>query len=64
MNRATAVHEDRDTQKLRLDIFGYTIAFTAADLITSHSQAHNTINCAAHTTGTGAFPLQQRTKLV
>ena len=29
LNRATAVHEDRDTQKLRLDIFGYHIAFTA-----------------------------------
>ena len=27
----------------------------AADLITSHSQAHNTINRATHTTGTGAF---------
>ena len=36
LNRATAVHEDRDTQKLRLDIFGYTIAFTADDQISGY----------------------------
>ena len=36
LNRATAVHEDRDTQKLRLDIFGYTIAFTADEEISGY----------------------------
>ena len=37
LNRATAVHEDRDTQqKLQLPIFGYTIAFTADDQISGY----------------------------
>ena len=33
LNRDAAVHSDRDTQKLQLPIFGYTIAFTADDQI-------------------------------
>ena len=36
LNRDAAVHSDRDTQKLRLDIFGYTIAFTADDQISGY----------------------------
>lgn len=36
LNRDAAVHSDRDTQKLQLPIFGYTIAFTADDQISGY----------------------------
>ena len=36
LNHDTAVHSDRDTQKLQLPIFGYTIAFTADDQISGY----------------------------
>lgn len=36
LNRDTAVRTDRDTQKLQLPIFGYTIAFTADEEISGY----------------------------